>query len=229
MPDKSISVLIPAYNEEKWIGQTIQAAWELPGVLQVLVVDDGSRDRTAMESFQYGAEVISLKENKGKGYALNAGADRIKGDILLLLDADLGTSASLATGLLEPVVNNRADMTVAIFPKATKKAGLGLVRGVAKKGIHYFTGFELQAPLSGQRAMLREVFMETIPLAGGFGVEVDFSIRALLRGYRITEVPLDMFHRETGRNIKGFLHRGKQFCHVVRVLLSLKKQGCGNA
>lgn len=229
MQDKSISIMIPAFNEENRIGGTIKSVLNLPGVVQVIVVDDGSQDNTSAESLRCGAEVVTLKENKGKGNALNAGADRIKGDILLLLDADLGTSASLVEGLVEPIRKKQADMTLAIFPKTAQKAGFGLVRGLARKGIHYFTGFESQAPLSGQRAMLRKVFEDLMPLADGFGVEVDLTIRALLKGYRIAEVPLELSHRFTGRNVKDFIHRGKQLYDVMRVLRSIKRPGCRNA
>ncbi len=224
-----MTVLIPAYNEESVIGDTIRGTREIPGVVQVLVIDDGSRDGTAREALKCGAEVIILKENRGKGGALNSGAGNIKGDIVLLLDADLGKSASLAAGLLRPVIEGRAHMTVAVFPTTGRKAGFGLVRGLAGAGIRYFTGLRLEAPLSGQRAMRLEVFESCLPLAGGFGVEVHFTVRACLNGYRIEEVPLNMTHRETGRDLKGFAHRGRQFWHVARALLCVKKARCGNA
>lgn len=224
-----MTVIIPAYNEESIIGDTVMASWEIPGVSQVLVIDDGSRDRTARKARECGAEVIILDDNRGKGGALNTGAGQVKGDILLLLDGDLGKSASLAAGLLWPVIEGRAHMTVAAFPKTAKKAGFGLVKGLAGAGVRHFTGLHMEAPLSGQRAMRREVFYSCLPLAGGFGVEVYFTVRAFLNGYRIVEVPLNMTHRETGRDIKGFVHRGRQFWHVARALLSVRKARCGNA
>lgn len=227
MPGDPVTVVIPAYNEESVIGDTVRASREIPGVSQVLVIDDGSLDQTSRIALECGAEVITLSKNRGKGGALNAGAGHIKGEIVLLLDADLGKSASLGAGLLRPVIDGRAHMTVAVFPKTGRKAGLGLVRGLAGAGIRYFTGLIMEAPLSGQRAIRREAFDSCLPLAGGFGVEVHFTVRAFLNGYSIEEVPLYMTHRETGRDIKGFAHRGRQFMDVARALLYSKKPPCG--
>lgn len=228
MPGNTVTVLIPAFNEEDYIGDTVRASWEIPGVVQVLVIDDGSRDGTAGAALNSGSEVVSLGKNRGKGGALNAGAGLVRGNLIILLDADLGESASRAVRLLKPVMDGYADMTVAVFPEAKRKAGFGLVRGLARAGIKHFTGLAAEAPLSGQRAMLRSVFNHCLPLTGGFGVEVDFTVRAGIRGYRILEVPVDMTHRETGRDISGFIHRGRQFCHVARALMAVKRPGCGD-
>lgn len=219
MSGKSVTVLIPAFNEEETIGDTVAAARSLTGVTQVLVIDDGSSDSTAVKAAESGAVVISCGSNMGKGGALNQGSDYIKSDFLLLLDADLGKSAAGAQKLLDPVMEGVADMTVAIFPSSARKGGFGLVKGLARAGIRYFAGISLEAPLSGQRAMKTECYLDSLPLAGGFGVEVDLTLKAARRGYSIIEVPVLMRHRETGRDIRGVLHRGKQFLHVAGTLI----------
>ncbi|HBQ85947.1 MAG TPA: glycosyl transferase, partial [Syntrophomonas sp.] len=71
---------------------------------------------------------------------------------------------------------------------------------------------------SGQRAMTREVLEAVTPFREGYGVELGMTIKALQKGFRIMEVPTTMTHNETGRDLKGFLHRGKQFVDVVRVI-----------
>lgn len=229
MPGKTVTVMIPAYNEEKTIGATVRSSLGIAGVTQVLVIDDGSCDGTARAALEEGAEVLPLEKNRGKGGALNAGAPMVRGEILLLLDADLGDSAIMAQNLINPVALGKADMTVAVFPAPDKKAGLGLVKALARAGIRHYTGLLVEAPLSGQRAMFSRVFFDCLPLADGFGIEVDLTIRAGVKGYRILEVPVALCHRETGRDLKGFIHRGKQFCHVARALLALKKPGYGHA
>ena len=212
-------MLIPAYNEEGAIGDTVSAALAIGGVGQVIVIDDGSSDLTASTAAKSGAVVVSAGRNLGKGGALNMGSSYICGDIVLLLDADLGKSAAGAEKLVEPVLAGRADMTVAVFPKTAGKAGFGMVKGLARAGIRYFTGICMEAPLSGQRAMKKDLYFDSIPLAGGFGVEVDLTLKAARRGYSIVEIPVDMCHRETGRDIKGIMHRGRQFIHVAGTLL----------
>lgn len=225
MPDKTVTVMIPAYNEEDTIDKTVRSAWSVKGVSQILVIDDGSRDGTAQAARRCGAQVLALNKNSGKGGAINAGAPYVKGEVVLIIDADLGQSASGAGKLLEPLLEGRADMTVAIFPPGCKRAGFGLVKGLARNGIRYFTGLSMEAPLSGQRAMARELLLDLLPLAGGYGMEVDLTVRAVKKGCCIEEVPVNMFHRETGRNIKGFLHRGRQFIHVARTFMGLGMAG----
>ncbi|MFZ5652276.1 MAG: glycosyltransferase family 2 protein [Bacillota bacterium] len=227
MPGKYVTVLIPAYNEEDVIRGTVNAAWAIRGVKQVIVVDDGSGDRTAEAAGKSGAQVVVIGRNLGKGGALTAGARHADGEVVLLIDADLGQSASQAEMLSYPVIRGEADMTVAVFPPARKKAGFGLVKGLARAGIRHFTGIEMEAPLSGQRAMRRDLLLKLLPLAGGYGVEVDLTVRAVIMGCRIKEVPVNMSHRATGRDLSSFIHRGRQLSHVALTLWNLKTAGCG--
>ena len=213
-----ISVLIPAYNEEAFIYDTVKAVSFLPEDKEILVVDDCSIDQTVARAKAAGAKVITLPYNMGKGEALNQGAKKITGDIVLLLDADLGSSAGEARHLLWPILNGEADLTIARFPPARQKGGFGFVKGLARVGIRYYTGIKAKAPLSGQRAIRRDVFLKVLPLASHFGVEVSMTIKAARLGFRVCEVPVQMRHKETGRNLKGFIHRSRQFYDVLKVL-----------
>lgn len=213
-----VSVVIPAHNESQRIAETVMGALSIPEVDEVIVVDDASSDRTADIARGAGARVISLPRNMGKGGALNTGIDEAAGDIVALLDGDLGLSSSEARSLILPVLENTADMTIARFPKAKMKGGFGLVKNLARSGICFFTGLESYAPLSGQRAMNRSVLARVLPFASGYGVEVALTIKVAREGFRVLEVPTRMSHAETGRDLKGFMHRGKQFVHVARVL-----------
>lgn len=218
MADKKVSVLIPAHNEEKSINDTICAVRSISEVDEIVVVDDASVDNTAKIASCAGAVVVTLPSNLGKGGALNKGMEIVKGDIVALVDADLGKSAVNIKKLIEPILANRADMTIAKFPKARKKGGFGLVKGLARNGIRFFTRIEVMAPLSGQRVMIKEVIAALGGFESGYGVEVGMTIDAVRKGFRILEIEVEMTHRETGRDLYGFLHRGKQFYHVARVL-----------
>ncbi len=218
MQDKIISVIVPAYNEEAHIKDTVEAILSIPEVTELIVIDDASCDRTGQSAKESGAELISLPFNQGKGGALNTGLKRAKGEIIVLLDGDLGKTASYARQLMLPILAGKADMTIAKFPKPQKKGGFGLVKGLARRGIYHFTSLTVEAPLSGQRAMTREVVEYIGEFASGYGVEVGLTIDVARNGFRIQEVELPMTHAETGRDLKGFLHRGKQFIHVARIL-----------
>lgn len=216
---KFVTVLIPAYNEAERIGGTVRAILATGVAGEVLVIDDASRDETARLARKAGARVIRHEKNLGKGGALNTGLKESRGGILALIDADLGGTASEVAKLVAPVLAGEADMTVAAFPKTGRKAGFGLVKGLARWGIRRYAGFEAQSPLSGQRAMRREVIEAVGGFASGFGVEVGLTIDAARKGFRILEVPVQMGHAATGRDLAGFLHRGKQFWQVGLALL----------
>ena len=220
-----ISVLIPAYNEAKRIGATLAALQSMPvseTISEIIVVDDGSTDDTARIAEEGGADVVLRQKNSGKGAALQAGFDMASGDILLLLDADLGATALHAGILVAPVLSDQADMTIATFPVIPGKGGgMGLVVKLARWGIRKLTGQTMQAPLSGQRAVRREVIVNGGGFATGWGVEVALTVRAMQQGYRVVEVPTDMTHRVTGRTWSAILHRAKQFGAAAGILLRL--------
>ena len=214
-----VSILIPAYNEAKTIRDTVYAVKNLDKVDQIIVINDGSKDETSRLAGEAGAEVVDLAQNLGKGGALNFGLQYARGEIIGLLDADLGKSAAEVEKLLIPELENKADMTIGRFPPASKKGGFGMVTSLAKKGIRWFTGLEVASPLSGQRVMQRNVIESVTPFESGFGVEVGLTIDVFRHGFRVKEVPVQMQHAETGRDLAGFLHRGHQFMDVALVLV----------
>ena len=222
-----VSVVIPAYNEADVIADTIRGAQSIPEVDEIVVVDDGSTDNTASVARAAGAgPVIMLNRNNGKGGALNKALSQARGEILLLLDADLGVSSREAEKLLMPVLDGEADMTIAVFcdsePDESKLAarskGFGLVMKTARFGIKALTGKQVKSPLAGPRALKREVVERAGGFESKFGVEVGLTVDALRMGYRIMEVPVHMVHRSSGRDFKGFVHRGKQMSDVLRIL-----------
>ncbi len=220
----SVIVLMPAHNEAERIAASVTAAASVPGVDRVVVIDDGSTDGTTDIARTAGADVITLSHNLGKGGALQAGLDavRAEADVIVLLDADLGATASQCDALLAPVLAGDADMTVARLPRPAGSGGFGLVKGLARFGIKRLGGgFMAEAPLSGQRALDRDAWEAAEPFASGYGAEVALSIRVLRAGLRIVEVPTDMAHAATGRDLAGFAHRGRQFLDVATALARL--------
>lgn len=215
-----VAALIPAYNEEDLIGQTVAVALEMPGVDEVVVIDDGSEDETPFVAHDAGARVIQLDSNSGKGAALNRGLAETDSDIILMIDADLGESAAETYRLLEPLLADQADMSIAVMrAPAGHKAGFGFVMKLARWGIRKYGGMVVTAPISGQRAVRRKLLEDIGGFESGFGVETALTIDALRRGYRIVEVPLPLTHRLSGRTLKGFLHRGHQFRDILKAIL----------
>ncbi|MGI6703348.1 MAG: glycosyltransferase family 2 protein [Clostridia bacterium] len=217
---QQVTVLIPAYNEAEYITRTIYGV-KFSGVAdRILVVDDGSTDKTAEAAREAGADVIRLSVNRGKGNALNEGLSKVHSGVVVFVDADTGQSASELYKLVKPVLAGEADMTIGILPPSSVKGGFGFVKKLARALVKKSTGIELDAGLSGQRAVRREVLSGIGPVPEGFATEVGLNIKALNLGYRVVEVPVNMYHRESGRNLRGFLHRGKQFCDILKYCLS---------
>lgn len=221
-----VSIIIPAYNEVERIEGTLSALQKLRECQadghkwELIVVDDGSGDRTGEKAAGMADRVISHRSNLGKGAAMHSGINVAKGKIVVFLDADLGASAVHVTKLLEPIWAEKADMAVAILPGGVGKSGFGWVKAVARFGIFKLTGFRSRAPLSGQRAIRREAIRCLPRFAKRFGVEVGMTIDMFKMGCRVVEIEVPFCHRETGRNIKGFYHRGKQFVQVTSTLLA---------
>ena len=223
-----VAVVIPARNEADRVHATVTAALGLPAVAVVIVVDDGSTDGTAAAARSAGAVVTRHARNRGKGAALETGAEaarlldqrerRDRPRHLLFLDADLAGTAALAGPLIEPVLAGRADMTIAVFSTTVKLGGHGLVVGLSGAGIRRATGWRPAQPLNGQRCLTRAAFEAARPLARGWGVETALSIDLLRQGLRVTEVEVELAHRATGTGMRAQLHRAHQLTDVARAL-----------
>lgn len=224
-----VAVIIAAKDEALRVGHTVTAARALPGVDTVVVVDDGSTDRTRDIAREAGARVLRHARNRGKGAAMQTGAEGVRlieadegrqdPRHLLFLDADLGATAIGAAPLIEPVVEGRADMTVALFPATRMRlGGHGFVVRLARSGVCRATGWEPEQPLNGQRCLTRAAFEAALPLASGFGVETGLTVDVLSSGLRVMEVEVPLEHRATGTDLRAQLHRARQFTDVARAL-----------
>lgn len=218
---KNITVILPAKDEADRIGTTIDAVKSSAFVNRIIVIDDGSADQTYQIAENMGVETYRLSKNFGKGYAVNYGISKSihNSEIIVLLDSDLGDSAREVDKLIYPVLHNEADVTIAKFPQALRKGGFGLVKNLARYGVHFYTGQMIYTSLSGQRAFKSDVLEQLGKFPLDYGIEIGMTIDILRKGYKIKEVEVNMTHRETGRDMAGFLHRGKQFYQIFKVLL----------
>jgi hypothetical protein len=196
-----LTILVAARDEEAVIGDTVHALRRGFPDAEVIVADDGSHDRTADVAEDAGAVVLRLPR-RGKGQALSAAERAAPPGALLLCDADL-------SGELSPLLEEGVDLNIAAFA-ARVGGGFGLAKGVARGLIATLAGFELREPLSGQRALSSAARTSCFPVAAGFGCEVRMTIDAARAGLRIRETELPLRHRATGRNVAGFVHRGRQ-------------------
>ncbi|WKV10321.1 glycosyltransferase family 2 protein [Thermoanaerobacterium sp. CMT5567-10] len=215
----AVSVLIPAFNESNRIVDTIRGMENIEEIDEIIVVNDGSTDDTADKAKKAGAKIVNIKNNSGKGRALKEGLKYVKNDVVAFIDADVGLTSREVIKLIKPVVDGEADVTVARFPKVKVKSGFGFVKKLAKYGVKLLTGYDFDSTLSGQRVFKKEVLDKIKRFYSGYGIEVGMTIDILNMGYKIKEVDVDMTHSVTLRDIKGFIHRGRQFIDILKVLL----------
>src|SRR6516225_1642757 len=211
-PDE-VAVVIPARNEADRIQATVTAAIGLPAVALAVVVDDGSKDGTAAAARQAGAVVMRHARNRGKGAAMETGAETVR-----LLDQREHRDRPRHLLFLDADLAGKADMTIAVFASRIKLGGHGLVVGLSGAGIRRATGWQPAQPLNGQRCLTRAAFEAARPLARGWGVETGLTIDLLRKGLRVTEVEVGLAHRATGTGMRAQLHRAHQLTDVAMAL-----------
>lgn len=235
MPPVEISkarqiVLVAARNEADRIAATVEALRQALPAAAVIVADDGSDDDTSLVAMGAGAEVVPRGRPHGKGGAMTAAADSVADQaarehppVFVVCDADLGGSAADLAALVDAVERGECDLAVASFARK-QGGGVGAAVGFARWAIRNLTGLELNAPISGQRAMRATVLPAVLPFAHGFGMEIGMTVDAVRAGYRVREIELDLEHRATGRTLKGFLHRGRQLIDFLRVYIKRRSR-----
>lgn len=201
-----VSAVIPAYNEEKNIGQVLECLTKIPDIGEIIVVSDGSTDNTAAIVKSYPVELIVLKENVGKGGAMIRGAKAVQNEYILFLDADLvGLQKKHITAMLRSIEEGY-DMIVGIFDGGRKTTDLA----------------QIIAPfLSGQRIVKKEHLFQISNLhISRFGVEVALTKFAAKHNLRVKEVLLhDLSHvmkEEKLGLVKGFAYRLKMYWEIAK-------------
>ena len=149
----TVSVIIPAFNEEKTVAHVVSVVKSLPYIGEVVVVDDGSMDQTSKFAEEAGAKVIYHMKNRGKGAAIKTGFKNSKGDIVVFLDADLkNLTQAQVRNIVDPILNGEADVTKTKF-----KREAGRVTELTAKPLlkFFFPEIKFDQPLSGQFAAKR--------------------------------------------------------------------------
>ncbi|HET7507758.1 MAG TPA: glycosyltransferase family 2 protein [Solirubrobacterales bacterium] len=219
-----LAAIVAARNEADRIGETVRALREaLPGA-KVWVADDASEDGTAEAAMLAGAEVVRRGRSHGKGGNVGAAAEAALSvqpppRVVLLCDGDLGASAARLTPLVAAVEGDECDLAVAAFSRRVG-GGFGVALGFARWAIRRLCGLETEAPISGQRALRTEVLRAVLPLAKGYGMEIGMTVDAVRGGYRLREYELELEHRATGRDLRGFLHRFGQLRDFALVFIA---------
>ena len=212
----AIAVLMPAFNEQRSIGEVISGLPETVHhrSVQVSVVDDGSTDDTAMIAAEAGANVITSRINRGKGHALRLGMERIghsELDALVWMDADGQHRPDALPGITEAVLQGHADMVVGsrYLRTSRTKAPLNrrLVRWAVIKSISQISGIRLSDPFSGYRCF-SPAAVEALALRGNrYECELEAFFCVASAGLVIEEFAISRIY--SAQSSKMGHHRGK--------------------
>lgn len=213
LPDRCLSVVVPAYNEEATIARVIRHLISVPHLLEIVVVDDGSSDHTydiASKLAQQYNEVRVLRQqrNAGKTAALSAGFAATRGDIVLVQDADLEYDPGEIQDLIRPILEGRADVVYGSRFLVRKAARvLYFYHYLANKGLTFLsnllTNINLSDVETGYKAFRGEIIRNMIITSTGFGFEIEVTAKLAKLSCAMFEVPISYYGRtyEQGKKI----------------------------
>jgi glycosyltransferase involved in cell wall biosynthesis len=202
-----VSFLIPAFNEEATIGEVLERIDQLGLDKQVVVVDDGSHDRTAEIAEQHGATVIR-QANAGKGAAIRAAIGSIDGDIAVIQDADMEYDPVEVPELIEPIVRGVADVVYGSRLRGGKPQRAYLFwHLVGNRFLSLLTSLLYNTTLSdmetGYKAFRADVLRSLELRENRFGIEPEITAKICKRKLRVYELPISYYGRtfEEGKKI----------------------------
>jgi glycosyltransferase involved in cell wall biosynthesis len=198
----TLTVIVPAYNEEETILRVIERLREVPFSLQIIVVDDCSSDRTAeLVRDLPDVELLRHTRNQGKGAALRTGFARASGRVVVVQDADLEYDPTDIPDLVRPILEGHADVVYGSRLIGGRPQRVHLFwHKVGNKTLSLVTNVLYNTTLSdmetGYKAFTLEVLRAIEPLhESDFRIEPELTAKICRGGFRIYEVPISYYGR----------------------------------
>lgn len=228
MSASTLSVVMPAYNEEATLRESVKAVLDRVHRLSELVlVNDGSRDNTAAIADQLAGEdarvrVIHQPRNQGKTAALKTGFAATRGDIVIVQDADLEYDPAEIDAVIEPILNGVADVVYGsrfMVRKASRV--LYFYHYLANKGLTFLSNLLTNVNMTDvetcYKAFRGEIIRNMVITSSGFGFEIEVTAKVAMLGCRLYEVPISYYGRtyEEGKKI-GFSDGLAALWYIIR-------------
>ncbi len=196
-----VTIAIPCYNEAPTLAKVVRDFRAALPDAEIVVFDNASTDESAEIARQTGVEVVREKR-RGKGYVMQSIFEKVDADICVIVDGDDTYFAEDVHALLEPVIEDKADMVVGNRLKEASWTALTDLRRFGNHLIIWITNLifrtKFKDVLSGFRVMNRN-FLRTVPLiSGGFETETELTLQALEKGMVIQELPIRYQERPAG-------------------------------
>lgn len=203
-----IVVGMPAFNEGRYIGSVVLQARRYAS--EVIVVDDGSSDRTSSVARLAGATVLRHEQNRGKGAAVQtiiAEARKRDADILVLMDADAQHDPEEIASLVEAISGG---FDLVIGSRTLPRDNIPRYRYVGQRILSYFTRVLARSQVSdsesGFRALSKRAILEIQLKENGFAIEAEMISDATRKGLRIKEIPISIIYTEDGSTLNPVRH-----------------------
>lgn len=208
-----LSVVMPAYNEETTLAVVIQKLLALPYLLEIIVVDDCSSDRTfqiaeGLAAANSKIKVARHEKNSGKTEALKTGFAMTRGDIVIVQDADFEYDPDEIPAVIKPIIEGHADVVYGsrfLVRRATRV--LYFYHYLANKVLTFssniFTNLNMTDVETGYKAFRGEIIRQMVIKSSGFGFEIEVTAKIAKLGCAIYEVPISYYGRtyEEGKKI----------------------------
>ncbi len=197
-----VAALIPAYQAAAHLGEVLERLQALPEPLEILVVDDGSRDATAEVARRHGARVISFESNRGKGHALLAGFAALRDrDAVVTLDADGQHPPECVPDFVRAAVS--ADLVLgARLRSSDMPARRRFANAFSSGWTSFLAGRPVHDSQCGFRLHRRAVLERTPLTAGRYEVETEMIVRSARLGFRLAEVTIPTVYGEEKSQIR---------------------------
>lgn len=201
-----VVVTIPAYNEEKTVGNVIsKVPQRLGDETKIVVVNDGSEDRTAEVAGKAGAKVITFKRNRGLAQAFGRALEEAlmeNADIIVNIDADGQYDPQEIEKLIDPILNHEADLVLGsrfegYIESMNRMKRFGNI--LFTKLLRFLTHEDISDGQTGFRAFTREV-AEALDIRGKYTYTQQMIIQASYNRFKIVEVPINFYDRKEGKS-----------------------------
>lgn len=221
MSRESLSIIIPAKNEQASIGGVVAAAKAAHPDAEIIVVNDGSTDATASEAEQAGARVVSHVESLGNGAAVKTGARAANGSILAMLDGD-GQHDPADLERLLTKLDDGYDMAIGARTSGSHaNVGRLFANGLYNAVATYMTGRQIPDLTSGFRVARANMFREFLYLLpNGFSYPTTITMAFLRSGYLVCFEPIEA-RRRAGKSHIRPLHDGVRFFVIIFKIATL--------
>lgn len=215
MTKEKIAILLPSYNEEENIAQTIEAIEKVRNSVidgnswQIYLADGGSTDKTREIAKEHGAIVLDFNE-RGKGRAVKYAFSNIDADYLVIMDADISYPASAIPQILEKLKSGNCDVVIGSrFSGSIERGAMKKLNSVGNQALTTMGNLiyknKTSDLCSGMQGFSKKAYKSMTIDAPHFEVEANFFVEADKKGLEVCEIPID-YKRRGGTSKLSFKH-----------------------